>query len=374
MTTGSIAHIPLALGSGLAALAGMGIRWCVDRFVQTPMATSGIVLVAGLTLMGGANALFMQDTRHPAPLFVSGDAVPQAGGQSATPPPVEPVVVQPIERPEGLTTQSAPAAQPAPQAENTPAPAQQSQESRPVGNADIAELQQKLQALGLFDGTVDGFYGPKTADAIRAFESRFGMPRTGAASREVLDAVRQAPLDGAQNAVAAQAPTPPQSPQQQAQAQAQPQPQSEQSAAPLFDPSEQTGMVGMAEMGDIGALIADSEPALQQEANAQTSQPMPERVETASAPSITDTVMSLNPLGQDQGGQAAVPPSRDRELVSTVQRGLNRLGFLQGSVSGVADATTARAIRQFQIFHNYRPTGEVTLDLVDMLEAAGAYM
>jgi len=364
MTTGSVAHIPLALGSALAALAGAGVRWCVERFVQAPMATSGIVLVAGLTLMGGANALFMQDARHPAPLFVSGDA----GSRINTPPPVEPVVVQPVERPEGLTTQSAPAAQPTPQAQTAPV---QPQESRSVGNADIAELQQKLQALGLFDGTIDGFYGPKTADAIRAFESRFDMPRTGAASPQVLDAVRRAPLNGAQNGAATQqqAPVPPQPAQQQAQAQ----PQQQQSAAPLFDPSAQTNMVGMAQMGDIGALIEDSEPATGHEAGAQESQPMPERVETAATPSITETVMSLNPLNQEQAAQA-VPPSRDRDLVSTVQRGLNRLGFLQAPVNGVADATTARAIRQFQIFHNYRPTGEVTLDLVDMLEAAGAYM
>ena len=62
-----------------------------------------------------------------------------------------------------------------------------------IGNADIAAMQEKLKQLGLFDGTVDGYYGPKTADAIRAFEQRHGLPRTGAASPQVIEAVRGAP-------------------------------------------------------------------------------------------------------------------------------------------------------------------------------------
>ena len=59
----------------------------------------------------------------------------------------------------------------------------------PVGNAKMFEVQKKLFELQLFSGKVDGYYGPKTAEAIRAFEQRNGMKLTGSTDAAVLEAI-----------------------------------------------------------------------------------------------------------------------------------------------------------------------------------------
>jgi peptidoglycan hydrolase-like protein with peptidoglycan-binding domain len=66
------------------------------------------------------------------------------------------------------------------------------------------------------------------------------------------------------------------------------------------------------------------------------------------------------------------PPAANTDLVRQVQRGLASLGFLHGAIDGEANAATARAIRNFEVYHNYEVTGRVTPELVDMLIAAGA--
>jgi peptidoglycan hydrolase-like protein with peptidoglycan-binding domain len=73
-----------------------------------------------------------------------------------------------------------------------------------------------------------------------------------------------------------------------------------------------------------------------------------------------------------RGPAQQVTPATGRELVMQVQRGLASLGFLHGAIDGQANEATARAIRNFEVYHNYRVTGQVSPALVDMLVAAGA--
>lgn len=323
--TASLVHIPLAAGASLLTLAGRGAGWTYERMARAPMASATLILVSGMTMMAAANALFMQDAPHPAPMF---------GTAASTPAPVVPAVApvtvtppQVVERPAEMAAQtsSQPAATPA---TATPQPAQQVPS---IGNADIAEMQEKLSKLGLFDGTVDGYYGPKTADAIRAFEARYGLPRTGAATPQVIEAVRRATSN------TSQAPAPA----------AQPVPVAE---APAAQP-----------MPDLAALIDETD------APAPAAPAAPEPVvELAAALPVAASTPA--PVADDG------PAVLNRDLVSDIQTGLTRLGFLQAPVDGVAGETTARAIRQFQIFNNVAPTGEVTPILRDMLVAAGAYM
>ncbi|ATB37205.1 penicillin-resistant DD-carboxypeptidase [Cystobacter fuscus] len=56
------------------------------------------------------------------------------------------------------------------------APAQQGQARSPVlrqgaRGADVTELQRRLQRAGVFQGNVDGVFGPGTAEAVRQFQS-----------------------------------------------------------------------------------------------------------------------------------------------------------------------------------------------------------
>jgi len=316
-----IAHIPLALGAGAASIVGHALSWGATRFARSPMASTGLVLISGLTLMAATNALFLQDTRHPAPLFTSGSA-------SATQPAsIEPVVVEPVEIPQRPVAEpAAPVSAPAVnQQAVTPTPATSEPTTPDIGNQDIADLQEKLKAMGIFDGTVDGYYGPRTADAIRDFEARFNLPRTGAATPQVIKAVREAPLQTSQAA--------------------QPAPAQPVAATPQTD--------------EVAPLLAQ----------------MQETAPTAPATVERQTVADISPdLPAAATAEPSVPAVLNGDLVSDIQRGLSRLGFLQGPVNGVADEATARAIRQFQIFNNYRPTGEVSPVLRQMLVEAGAFL
>lgn len=329
----------MAIGSNAASLVARGMGWCVAHMARSPMASTVLILVSGLTLIAGTNALFMQETRHPAPLFSAG----AAGQTLRTPPQVQPVVVAPVERPQGLsmdtTTQTIAPEQPvvtrtaSTDADATPAPERVDPASPAIGNADIAGMQEKLKALGLYDGTVDGYYGPKTADSIRAFEQRAGMPKTGAATPQVIEAVRNAPINTSQADATAIEPTPAVRPE------------------------------GLAiEQAGIGALISDFE------------QPTPAQPEQTVAVVAPAPVQSAEPQPTIQPAEAATPPALDRELISDIQRGLARLGFMQGPVSGTADENTARAIRKFQIFNNYAANGEVSPQVHQMLVRAGAFM
>jgi len=319
-----IAQIPLALGAGAASMIGHALSWGATRFARSPMASTGLVLISGLTLMAATNALFLQDTRHPAPLFTSGSA------GAAQPVSIEPVVVEPAEIPQRPVAEPvAPVSAPA-TSQQTEAPAPAAQESAPpaIGNQDIADLQEKLKAMGIFDGTVDGYYGPRTADAIRDFEARFNLPRTGAATPQVIKAVREAPLQ------TSQAPQP-----------------APVAAAPQTD--------------DIAPLLAQMQESAPTPANS---------VERQTVADISPDVPVADPQAPEATAEPSVPAVLNGDLVSDIQRGLSRLGFLQGPVNGVADEATARAIRQFQIFNNYRPTGEVSPVLRQMLVEAGAFL
>ncbi len=45
--------------------------------------------------------------------------------------------------------------------------------------ADVYKAQKKLQSLGYKVGSPDGVFGKKTANALRLFQTRHGLPRTG---------------------------------------------------------------------------------------------------------------------------------------------------------------------------------------------------
>lgn len=52
--------------------------------------------------------------------------------------------------------------------------------------AILAQVQERLITLGLYPGPSDGIMGPKTADAIRTYQSENGMEVTGKSSKELL--------------------------------------------------------------------------------------------------------------------------------------------------------------------------------------------
>jgi membrane-bound lytic murein transglycosylase B len=64
---------------------------------------------------------------------------------------------------------------------------------RPNGSLDIKEkfeLQSRMQALGYYDGKIDGNFGSGSKAAITAIQQRLGMAVDGQPSRVLLDALR----------------------------------------------------------------------------------------------------------------------------------------------------------------------------------------
>jgi hypothetical protein len=73
---------------------------------------------------------------------------------------------------------------------------------------------------------------------------------------------------------------------------------------------------------------------------------------------------------------SASPPATsaatDPQTVAKVQRGLASLGFLHGNIDGVAGEATAKAIRNFEVYYDYKVTGQITPDLLNLLAQNGA--
>ena len=62
----------------------------------------------------------------------------------------------------------------------------------------VQALQTMLQELGYDPGKIDGIYGARTAEAVRAFQGDHGLPADGEAGAETLSALRTALADPAQ--------------------------------------------------------------------------------------------------------------------------------------------------------------------------------
>ncbi len=385
MTANTLSRLPLLAGSAVAASLGRAGSWTFERYMRAPLASTGLLALMTLTAMSASNALYWQTTRHPAPFFAAPADVPvpveQPVGESQVVP--EPrqqrVVVAPAV--EAETTGSVPAA----------APAAPAVPDGPVGNPDAFAVQKKLFELGLFNGTVDGFYGPMTANAIRLFEQRNNMAPTGAMTPDVIDAILRSDASGRVPVAEA----PPQPVAQEAVTIVQPAPAAVEPVTPAqrvaqlpqVAPATETISNTAAQTIDsvVAAIdgsrtaatqpVADTATALPMMATA--AQPMPAKIQVASlepmvAPRPAEAAAPAEAAPQAVLAATAVQPANNVELVSSIQKGLASLGFYHGSIDGHPGDATAKAIREFENFHSYTVTGQVNPDLVELLRQAGA--
>ncbi|HTM78881.1 MAG TPA: peptidoglycan-binding protein [Devosia sp.] len=382
MTDSTLTRLPLMAGGAVAASLSRAGLWAFSRYMRAPLASTGLMALVTLTALAGSNALYFQTARHPAPLFAQAPDVPETA--SITPAQAAPVMpqlrqVEVVPQVSQQTTSSLQAAPVIPDA--------------PVGNTQVFELQKKLTELRLFDGTVDGFYGPMTARAIRAFEERNGLTPTGALSPAVVDAILRADATG-------MAPQPVQA------AIAMPQPVAR--TAPVLLPEiapEPDRLIGRVSPADnafetvtnsaaqtIDSIVAavdgsrniPNAPAVRPMPAlpllASTAQPMPAQVQhvaslepVAPRPAVVVPQQAVEQVQQQVAiAPPPVNPANNAQLIEQVQRGLASLGFLQGPIDGKPGEATAKAIRSFEIFHNYAPTGEVNAQLLGLLRDAGA--
>lgn len=373
MTATTFSRLPLLAGSVVAASLGRAGHWTLERYMRAPLASTGLLAMVTLTALAASNALYFQTTRHPAPFFAPAMDMPAPVTQQLIAPepqaaPVRQVLPTPVAN-ETTGSVTAPAVIP----------------DAPVGNTDAFAVQKKLTELGLFNGKVDGFYGPMTANAIRSFEVRNNMTPTGALTRDVIDAILRADAYGvvpvAQQAAVQPAPEP-------VVVQPAPQPAVQQVAQPAAQPAQDRVVARLPTLGPVdqavdtvgtaAAQTLDTIIAAVDGARSAPAQAMPAPVQIASlepmAPPRPVTAVQPEPVPQQMmaAANSDLAPANNTQLVSQIQRGLASLGFYHGSIDGHPGDGTAKAIREFENFHSYRVTGQVKPDLVGLLRQAGA--
>ena len=190
MTAAILTRLPFEAGGAVLALTGraasLTLAWAFAHYMRAPLANTGVAAMVTLSLMAGGNALYFQTNRHPAPLFA-----PMVAPAGVLKPEIRPVT------PAVRTKKSAVVALPK-LAEST---GSVSPVDKPIGNAEVYDLQRRLEAMKLFDGTIDGYYGPKTARAIRAFEERNGLKPKGELTPAILKTIMAAPMVAAEPVV-----------------------------------------------------------------------------------------------------------------------------------------------------------------------------
>ena len=398
MTASTLTQLPLMAGSALLGSLGRAGLWIISRYMRAPLASTGLLAMVTLTALAGSNALFFQTAEHPSPFF--------APSRNVVAPLPTPVVERPV-APRTTTGEPSTALPELPQATaettgSVPAPVQRVVPDTPVGNAQMFAVQKKLLELQLFTGEVDGYYGPKTAEAIRAFEQRNGMTPTGANDPAVIQAILDADSAGRVSSPVA---TQPQALRAPAPVAAQPAPiqqvavtapapvaapevQQDQVVARLqtLSPAEQVfddvaqsaantidSIIAAVDGSRGGAATAGSPPipSASLPSLRPVAQPMPAPVQPAvQTPQPAATQSQTVQLAS--AAPASVAPATDAALVTQIQTGLASLGFFRGPIDGKPGPETARAIREFENFYRYRMTGQVQPDLVELLLKAGA--
>ncbi len=305
--------------AGDGALAGF-----VDSVFENPAMSGGVVVMALTAAAIVSNAMFLQNIRHPDPIFSTRPA------EVAAPPKKMKPAAPPIPRSRADHVGSiAPQPIPPPVLDKpTPPP--------PLPAAQVAELQKALAGRGLYRGAVDGKFGSQTRTAIAAFEEQEGLPVTGQPSRLVL--------------TRAKTPVPPKP--AETIVQRTPDPIATRLAEPEDDP--------------IAARTADPEPA--PAAPPRVAEPEP-------AVAMRDPALPepAAPVRQAAPPRPAVGPSVIEESrYRRVQAALNDIGYGPVTVDGKPTEETADAIRRFELDNGLPLQGTANERVIARLIKIGA--
>lgn len=434
MTAATLAHLPLQVGGVALAQAGRAALWVIARYMRSPLTNSAIAALVVTSAMAGSNALFGQQHEHPSPLFT-----PAIESEMSTD--IEPVI--PKTRPKSFVMNA-----PAKVQRLVVAPTQADKQGGPIGNKDVFEVQRKLERLQLFTGTIDGYYGPQTARAIKKFEEQRGLKPTGELTRATIELVLAAPLATPEAQPVAPAPAAAEPPaamtlpklptapvEQELPAAGKVKPQSLaalEQPRPLVSELE-TGSIAPVKRATGNTLLGRPVPRSPEAALEMAAETAGDAIDT-----IIDGVQSMGmttpprpaaqPFAAQTSAEAAAPialvpksaatrtelaslPDKpqvgvplqieeappkpgeaiavldteatpdqimapfsvtDPVIVAKVQRGLGSLGFLHGPADGVAGEATAKAIRNFEVYFNYKVTGRISPELLDLLINNGA--
>jgi peptidoglycan hydrolase-like protein with peptidoglycan-binding domain len=151
----------------------------VDRAFDNPAMSGGLFVMALTATAIVSNALFLQNVRHPEPLF---STRPPLVIERHVPSPA--AVPLPPHRDDETGSIAPPLPRPAP---ISPKAMVESEDT-----TLIREIQTMLARRGLYLGAIDGKYGALSRSAIAAYEKAEGLPVTGEPSAGLLDRMKAA--------------------------------------------------------------------------------------------------------------------------------------------------------------------------------------
>lgn len=331
----------------VSRLVAGGASMIGSAAMRNPVATGGTTIFAIVFSFIAANALWYQPSAHPHPWLDTRDAFrnyaahAMHGGANA--------VTYRIERDQKVPPQaaSAPAAAPAAAPANPPASVASvivhddtavppAAASPPADGATdlVSQIQANLARRGLYDGTVDGVMGPKTAAAIMFYQETRGLTENGQPDAALLDLLKKD--------------------------------NSEFNVIPPDRPSDVTGAIAVKPKpkpaDPVAALIAKAP---------RTTTPV-----RAPVPPAPITVAAATPAAKDAAKEAAKSTAADKpvssDLVKMIQKGLSNLAYRDVSVDGVAGQQTKDAIRHFEKHYRLPITGEPNEAVLDKLKKIGA--
>ena len=320
MMNPTISKLPLAAGHSVLTATMRTSGWAWGKFMAAPMQNLGLGFIGIAMVISATNALYWQNTAHPAPFFATTTTTAlnvQNVGE------IMPLLQapHPLELAVGRASDLRSVIQPVPVAAvSANAPSE-------VTNEMLANAQTILTSMGLFTGKIDGFYGPQTAEAIRAFELQAGLPPKGALDSIVIQKINNSTL-------------------------------------PLVLPTSAAPLASLNVVPKVTFTpVVSNEPVIQPAQDVLVA--LASNVSIASlASTAVDTPILATPVN----------PEVDKTLIERIQFGLSNLGFYHSSLDGIAGESTAKAIREFENFLSFEMTGRISSDVQQWLIDAGAYL
>lgn len=210
--------------------------------------------------------------------------------------------------------------------------------SAPQPSPEIRDAQQRLQSLGLYQGPVDGMWGPETQSAVVRFQRNENLSQTAALDSQTAAALRSAPERRAALArpITISDPTDVRTLQNRLR-------QLNVYSGPadgVWGPGTQVALEQFqrARGLPVGQFNGQTAVAMGFDANA-----FPAR--TASAPASSASMGAGHPL--------------DRGVVRNVQQRLRQQGFYSGTPDGIWGARTQGAVERFQKSRGLEVTGDL---------------
>ena len=220
-----------------------------------------------------------------------------------------------------------------------------------MSGSEVTSLQNDLVAAGYLARTVDGDYGSTTKEAVALFQKAKGLPVTGRADDDTRAAIERAAGAGYRpggGVVYAEG----------------------NRGSMISDMQVRLQVAGYLKGGIDGVYGADTTNAVKAFQKAKGI-PVSGAIDEMTYSALRNVDSSSSPSYESSGGEEGSSASRGASLyiigdsgseVSSIQRKLKKMGYLDGSVDGIYGGDTASAVKAFQDDEGLSSTGMVDGD------------